>query len=33
MEDLLGAYLSGIGPLADAPCTAEANLEEFASEC
>jgi tRNA-dihydrouridine synthase B len=33
LRDLLGGYLDGIGPLADAPCTVEASLEEFASEC
>jgi len=33
LEDLLGAYLNGIGPLADAPFAGEASLEEFASEC
>ena len=33
VEDLLGAYLGQIGPLADIPHATEANLEEFANEC
>ncbi len=33
LEDLMGAYLAEIGPLADAPCGGDAGVEEFASEC
>jgi tRNA-dihydrouridine synthase B len=33
LRDHLFAYLDEIGPLADAPCAIEANLEAFASEC
>ena len=33
VQDLVGAYLAEVGPLADVPCTADASMEEFASEC
>jgi nifR3 family TIM-barrel protein len=33
LEDVMSAYLSEIGPLADVPCGGEASVEEFASEC
>lgn len=33
LNDLLGAYLQEIGPLADVPYVIDASLEEFATEC
>lgn len=33
LEDVMGAYLAEVGPLADIPCGGEISVEEFASEC
>lgn len=33
VEDVLGGYLASIGAAADVPSVADANLEEYASEC
>jgi tRNA-dihydrouridine synthase B len=33
LEDVMGAYLAEVGPLADVPCGGDVGVEEFVSEC